>query len=99
MVRRSTGCPVLALLLPAVLVLSIKLPPMFPVASCMQHSALTCLPAAWVLAAHCPNVKDLFDNKSCALQKDNLAWQMRPLKMMYKKASINTQVLQCRGTR
>ena len=26
-VRRSTGCPVLALLLPAVLVLRIKLPP------------------------------------------------------------------------
>ena len=33
MVRRSTGCPLLLLVLPAVVVLNIKLPPVYPAAS------------------------------------------------------------------
>ena len=36
MVRRSTGCPMLLLVLPPALVLSTKLPPVLPVASCTE---------------------------------------------------------------
>ncbi len=41
MVRRSTGCPLLLLVLPAVVVLRIRLPPQFPVESCIQHVAMS----------------------------------------------------------
>ena len=40
MVRRSTGCPVLLLVLPPALVLSTKLPPALPVASCIHSTVL-----------------------------------------------------------
>jgi hypothetical protein len=42
MVRRSTGWPLLLLVLPAVVVLRIKLPPQLPVESCIAHSLGSC---------------------------------------------------------
>ena len=38
MLRRSTGCPLLLLVLPAVVVLNTRLPPVLPVVSCNQQS-------------------------------------------------------------
>ena len=40
MVRRSTGWLLLALLLPEALVLSIRLPPNLPAASCITHKLM-----------------------------------------------------------
>ena len=54
MVRRSTGCPLLLLVLPAVVVLNTKLPPVFPVVSCMATCihCQSCLQCCQLTFAH-----------------------------------------------